>query len=214
MPITALSGFKRLQVGPAAASCSCVQPSGCRRGDLHLGQRIDLVVEHEHDRVDVVADGVQPVIAADAEAIAVAHDHDDGRAPVGPGARRWRLAARVHGCRETRRSSGSAASGWNSRCRRPHTTFSGSRLFLRRTRWREASTPWSPQPLHQRGHLRFVVGQACASRTRRSLPGVHSSTCVGYHRLCSLGCGVGWMPMGSMPCDPRTARFRRRSPPA
>ncbi len=45
--------------------------------NLHLGQRVDLVVKDQHDGVEVVADGVQPVVAADAEAIPVAHRHDN-----------------------------------------------------------------------------------------------------------------------------------------
>ena len=50
---------------------------GRRRG-LHLREGIDLVVEDQHDRVDVVPDRMQPVVAADAEAVPVAHDRDHG----------------------------------------------------------------------------------------------------------------------------------------
>ena len=57
------------------------EPRG--RRVLALGQAVDLVVEQQHLDVDVAPDRVQRVIAADRQAIAVAHHHPDVELGVG-----------------------------------------------------------------------------------------------------------------------------------
>ena len=87
------------------------------RAVLALGQAVDLVVEQQDLHVDVSADDVHEVVAADRQAVAVAGDDPDVQ--LGPrqlqAGRERRCAAvdaveavRVHVVRE---------SGWSSRCR-------------------------------------------------------------------------------------------------
>ena len=74
-----------------------VSRAGARgRRILALGQAVDLVVEQDDLQVDVAADGVDQVVAADRQAVAVAGDDPDlrsGRATFRPvakaGARPW-----------------------------------------------------------------------------------------------------------------------------
>ena len=80
---------------PAGSTWSCL-PMRRGRRILALGQAVDLVVEQDDLQVDVAADGVDQVVAADRQAVAVAGDHPDlqvGPASFRPvanvGARPW-----------------------------------------------------------------------------------------------------------------------------
>ena len=91
-----------------------------RRRVLALGQPVDLVVEQQDREVDVAAQGVDQVVAADRQAVAVAGDHP--HVEVGPGhgeAGGDGRGAAVDRC-ACRRCSCSTGTGSSSRCRDEH----------------------------------------------------------------------------------------------
>ena len=91
-----------------------------RRGRrvLPLGQAVDAVVEQHDFDVDIAADGVHQVVAADRQAVAVAGD--DPHRSVGPAdfQARWPRPAPGRESSGCRRCSCSTETGWSSRCRR------------------------------------------------------------------------------------------------
>ena len=87
-------------------------------GVLALGEAVDPVVEQQDRHVDVAAQGVDEVVAADRQGVAVAGDdpHREVRAGGGDAGRDRR--ARGRGSSACRRCPGSRGNARSSRCRR------------------------------------------------------------------------------------------------
>ena len=93
-------------------------------GVLALGQPVDPVVEQQDVQVDVAAQRVDQVVAADRQRVAVTGDHPHRQ--VGPARRpaRSRSPARGRGSSGSRRCSGSTGTARSSRCPETNTMFS------------------------------------------------------------------------------------------
>ena len=99
-----------------------------RRGRriLPLGQAVDAVVEQHDVDVEVAAEGMDQVVATDAQAVAVARDHPHREVRRGPSAP-WPRPGPGRGSSGCRRYSCSRGSGWSSRCPDTNTIFSRGR---------------------------------------------------------------------------------------
>ena len=85
---------------------------------LALGQAVDLVVEQQDGDVHVAAQGVDQVVAADRQRVAVAGDDPDVEVRAGWWPGRWRWPGPGRGSSASRRCSCSTGSGRRSRCPR------------------------------------------------------------------------------------------------
>ena len=81
-PRARLTGLKGWSTEPNGVDLVTL-PTSTGRRVLALGQPVDLVVEQQDREVDVAAQGVDEVVAADRQAVAVAGD--DPHVEVGPG---------------------------------------------------------------------------------------------------------------------------------
>ena len=91
-----------------------------RRGRriLPLGQSVDAVVEEHDVDVEITPDGVDQVVAADAQGVAVAGDDPHREVRPREPLSRWPRPGPGRGSSECRRCSCSRGSGWSSRCPR------------------------------------------------------------------------------------------------
>ena len=116
-PMAIDSGWSGLSIAPIGVLLVLLAQR--RRGRiLALGQAVNAVVEQDDVDIEVAADGVHQVIAADRQAVAVARD--DPHVQIGPHGfqARWPRPARGRESSACRTCSCSTESGWSSRCRR------------------------------------------------------------------------------------------------
>ena len=144
--------------------------AGRRRGrGLALRQAVDLVVHHEVRDVEVAARGVEEVVAADRDAVAVAADRDDVELrPRELDTARERERAAVDAVEaERRRRSRAGARSSRFRRRRPCPTAElqlaiarwseAGRRSRRSPRTRRASDPTCSRPAGRAGSSRVVL---------------------------------------------------------